>query len=81
MLVSMYKMHDERLATFSPLTPCLVCSSEPEIVQYFTRTYTRKDGTKEIVRVGYWCHCGGVVIDGMVEGSSISFPGGRYREH
>lgn len=63
--------HDGVLSAIPIDALCLGCGQEPEVVEYYTRTYKR-DGEPVKVRVGYHCTCGAVVIDGMSEGHDPS---------
>lgn len=44
-------------------TFCPGCGCEPEINGYY-----RRNGE----RVGYWCSCGAIVIDGLMQGVEAS---------
>ena len=60
---------DGKRTAIDPAAPCLGCGVEPEVRSYFTRTLTRTaDKVAEVVRVGYHCTCGTIVVDGMAEG-------------
>lgn len=81
MKLMLWTHQDGVRTTINPADNCLVCGVEPDVVDYFIRNLRRSsDGVVEKVRVGYWCHCGGVVVDGIVEGSSIAIPKGRLRD-
>jgi len=59
-------------STIDPTLPCLGCGVEPERAATFIRTL-REDGADVKVRVGYHCSCGTVVVDGLVQGATLSF--------